>query len=119
MDLESPLGDHGTARVALAVGPLVEFRECPLDLLGLAEQLLVRSDLSDSLDGKARAITDPLAEGDAAGGIGRSGEVVHPRLDVALLLEQHLARVSRHAPSVPIEPGASLLVPTYPAEITV
>ena len=57
--------------------------------------------MGDALDGKARAITDALAEGDAAGGIGRSGEVVHSGLDVALLVEQHLAHVLRHAPSVP------------------
>ena len=84
MDLESSLGDRSPAGVALSVGALVELGECARHFLGLPQELLVRGDLGEALDGKTCAVADALAEGDPPGGVGGRSQSVGALSEVAL-----------------------------------
>ena len=101
MDFESPLGDHCTARVALAVGAFIELAQCACYFLGLPQELLVCGDLGDALDGEARAVTHPLAKGDAAAGIRGRCQISRSILRFPLLSKQDLTDVVSHPHSLP------------------
>jgi hypothetical protein len=66
MDLESTLGDSGSARIAYAVGTFIKLAQCARYFLGLPQELLVCGHLGDALYRHARPVTHPLAKGDAA-----------------------------------------------------
>ena len=85
MDLESTLGDSGSTRIAYAVGAFIEFAQCACYFLGLPQELLVSGHLGEAHNCDARAVADALAEGDAAGGIGRRRQVRSARVEVPLL----------------------------------
>ncbi len=101
MDLESTLGDRRFARIAYAVGAFVEFAQCACYFLGLPQELLVSGHLGEALDCDARAVADSLAEGDAAGGIGRRRQVRSAGVKVPLLGKQDLTDVFSHPHSLP------------------
>lgn len=100
VDLQATLRDAHAARIARAVGSLVELGQGALDVLGLREQLLVGGHLGKSFDSEARAIAHPLAEGDSARRVRWRRELGRACLEFALLGQQRLAHLVVHGSSV-------------------